>query len=192
MLVSVLLTQVCFLALSLAVFRIEGLALFPHAWPTPLGMASAAVFLLVAAGSIPARWRRKTEHELRRTALLLPSTPRGLWLHALLCSLAGFGEELTYRGILPALLAPHLGTGHLGWWLAQGVSIAVFILAHLVQGWRTTGTIALMTLGIVVVVALSGNLYAAMVAHAVYDFIAGVLWIRRSRRMSESRAAPAG
>jgi membrane protease YdiL (CAAX protease family) len=186
MLVSALLTQVFFLALSLAVLHIEGLELLPSEWPAPLGIAGAALFLVVAAGSIPARWRRKTENELRRTALLLPSTPRGLWLHALLCLLAGFGEELTYRGILPVLLAPRLGTGSGAWWLAQGLSIAVFSLAHLVQGWRTIGVIASLTIGIVVVVALSGNLYAAMVAHAVYDFVAGVLWVQRSMRLGSS------
>jgi len=60
-------------------------------------------------------------------------------------------------------------------WLALCLCVSAFALAHVVQGWRgilATAIIALLMHG---VVYETGSLYLAIVVHAVYDLMVGII-----------------
>jgi len=97
---------------------------------------------------------------------LVRSAP--LWQYAVVAALAGFGEELLFRGVLQEWLTPHLSI-----WGAIAATSVVFGLAHFIT--PLYGLLA----GLVS--AYLGWLYASfesltipIIAHALYDFIA--LW----------------
>jgi membrane protease YdiL (CAAX protease family) len=84
--------------------------------------------------------------------------------------LAGLGEEVLFRGVLQGALARWLG---FGWALA--IASVLFGLVHFVTlSYAVLATLAGLYLGAVWLYA--DNLLAAVVAHALYDFLA-LLWL---------------
>jgi membrane protease YdiL (CAAX protease family) len=80
--------------------------------------------------------------------------------------LAGLGEEMFFRGVLQAALAERLG-----WWLGLALASLLFGLVHAITpAYAVLATIMGAYLGGVWIAA--GNLLAAVVAHALYDFAA--------------------
>jgi hypothetical protein len=55
---------------------------------------------------------------------------------------------------------------------------ALFGAAHAVQGWKSGGAIALISLGLQGLVLLAGSRYVAMAVHVVYDLAAGLTYGR--------------
>jgi hypothetical protein len=95
--------------------------------------------------------------------LFLKCRPVDLLLIAL-C--AGVGEELLFRGLIQGGLARWWGE-----WPALGAASVVFGLAHcMTYGYAVFATILGLLLGWLVLV--TGDLTAAIVAHAGYDFVA--------------------
>jgi membrane protease YdiL (CAAX protease family) len=90
---------------------------------------------------------------------------------------AGIGEELAWRGVLPALLA--MVSGSLI--LAIALSVTSFALAHAIQGPRSVLAIATIAAAFHALVFISGSLYVGMVAHFAYDVIAGFTYARFAR-----------
>jgi membrane protease YdiL (CAAX protease family) len=92
---------------------------------------------------------------------------------ALLSVLAGAGEELVFRGVLQPYLAGRLG-------LVPGLVLtsALFGLLHPI-----TKTYAVLAAGLGLYLGVlawaGGNLLAAIVAHALYDFVVLVYLLRR-------------
>jgi membrane protease YdiL (CAAX protease family) len=121
--------------------------------------------LLVLLASVVPVWRLTPTEERARRAAMLPRTPgeRGLALTVSL--IAGVGEELVWRAVLPALLL-HL-TGSLA--LAIGLSVVSFSLAHWVQGKLAMAVVLVFALVFHGLVALTGGLVAAVAVHALYD-----------------------
>ena len=111
-------------------------------------------------------------------ALFMPtnSTERMLWLAA--AALAGFGEEITWRGVQTTLL--NRVTGNI--FIAIAIAIVMFAISHAIQGWGSVGVIAMYTAGFHAIVWLSGSLYVAMVVHFLYDLIAGLAYGHLGRK----------
>jgi CAAX protease family protein len=92
---------------------------------------------------------------------------------AVLAGLAGVGEELLFRGLLQAGLMRVVPPS-----VALLCASALFGLAHFVTS--TYAMVAgLMGLYLGVVFLLQGSLLAPIVTHAVYDFVALLLLVRR-------------
>lgn len=175
---SVLVQQVVLAGLSLLVARLEGIELFPARAPDALALGLALALLGVAVASLPAQWRNASEERRRRLRALTPDDgpAHGLWLVVSLA--AGIGEEITYRGVLYAVL---LGLG-----LPPAASVALaalaFGVAHLAQGPRSAAIVVLGALGFHALALASGALYLPMAVHVLYDAIAGVYLGRALRR----------
>lgn len=91
---------------------------------------------------------------------------------ALICTLAGFGEEMLFRGLLQPLLAQWLG-----WWPGILLAAVIFGLAHpITPSYVVLAT--LMGLYLSWLWQASDNLLTAILAHAVYDFLA-LVWLTR-------------
>ena len=100
---------------------------------------------------------------------------------ALLAALAGLGEELLFRGLLQAGLMQVVPSS-----IALFSASALFGLAHFVT--TSYAVVAgLMGLYLGALFLLQGNLFAPFVTHALYDFVALLLVVRRWRT---SRAQP--
>jgi len=88
------------------------------------------------------------------------------WELALVAALAGLGEEVLFRGVIQTALV-----GHLPVWGAVAVTAALFGLAHCL-----TPAYALLAGAIGAYLgwlfAVTGNLLAPVVAHALYDLVA--------------------
>jgi uncharacterized protein len=98
---------------------------------------------------------------------------RSLLELALLSTLAGLGEELLFRGLLQAGLME---------WVPSSIALfsasALFGLAHFATS--TYAVVAgLMGLYLGALFLLQGNLLAPVVTHALYDFVALLVVVRR-------------
>lgn len=102
---------------------------------------------------------------------LLPRTSEERVTFAGLSLAAGWGEEMVYRGYVPALL---MAVG-MDLWMAFGVSSVSFGVLHAYQG--PVGVIRTTLMGLILAlpVAFTGSLFPAMAAHALYDVVAGLV-----------------
>lgn len=102
---------------------------------------------------------------------------------ALIAGLAGFGEEMLFRGIGQTALAHWLGLG-----MALLLTNLVFGLVHALS--PTYAVVAgAMGLYLGLLLALTNNLVLVCLTHATYDFIA-FLWIVRSPRAAKTDSYP--
>jgi membrane protease YdiL (CAAX protease family) len=169
-----------FTLLSILVASVERIDLFPpHSAPSPTAIAAGVVMYVAAVGIMRPRWRRAVVERRRVVSLFMPETDseRRWWVAVSL--LAGFGEEVTWRGVQTALLYAITGS-YLVAALASAVS---FGLAHLLQGWRTAAAIVVFALAFQGVVWLSGSLYVAIAVHAAYDLTAGWQYARLGKAL---------
>lgn len=136
------------------------------------GMAALAVLVLTQRAMIRSNpdGRAAVRRQLRKVRWVIPRTRGELALWALICVLAGIGEELLYRGYLFALAShfmPDLSAGAL-------VTL-MFGLAHAYQGCRGVMYTAVVGAGFMALAWFSGSLWLPMLAHALYDWHAGTL-----------------
>lgn len=104
---------------------------------------------------------------------------------ALVSALAGWGEELLFRGLVQGLATD--GTGEPAWGIACGA--LAFGLAHPLSG-GYVAVAALVGAYLGVLAHWSGNLLVPMTAHAAYDLAALVYLVRWYRwRGPEERGA---
>lgn len=103
--------------------------------------------------------------------LLLPRSGEERRLFAGLSFAAGWGEELAYRGYVPAVFVL-LGANP---WGAMALAAVPFGLLHAYQG--PLGIIRTGTLGFLfgVSVVWTGSIFPAMLAHTLLDFLLGLL-----------------
>jgi membrane protease YdiL (CAAX protease family) len=184
---SVLVFQGLMIGLGLLLERQWELRLLPPPGFTGRQLLIALGLFALLAASIPWRWRSLPEGERRRATLLMPRSGRDVPAWVLISCLAGFGEELNYRGVLVAVLTAATGN----WWIAVAVSIAAFSLAHAAQSWRKAGMVAAFSVVFQAAVVLAGSLLPAMLAHAAYDIVAGLVFGRLARNLPEPPAPSA-
>jgi len=94
----------------------------------------------------------------------------------ILAAMAGLGEEALFRGVVQTALADHLVP-----WLAVLVTGLLFGAAH----WLTTSYAVLAAIvGVYLgwLLLASGNLLVPILAHALYDFVALSILVRRAER----------
>jgi membrane protease YdiL (CAAX protease family) len=141
--------------------------------PAGLGMATlrlgGATAALLLVFHLVAKVARIPESELLKQ--LLPRNAHERRLFAGLSLLAGFGEEVVFRGFLLAVLIPALGDP----WTALLVSSLAFGVLHVYQGpfgiLRTAALGALLGASVIV----DGTLWPAVVVHAVVDLVGGLV-----------------
>lgn len=176
---AMLLPQVILGILAIAVGLIEGVELFPPRPPAATSWLAGVAFLAFAIAMVWRHWRRSVEEHKPTWRLFAPTnrTERKMWV--ILSFTAGVGEELVWRGVLPALLAAVTGS------LALGVAVSVlsFALAHAIQGPRSVLAIAAIAAAFHLLVMLSGSLYVAMAVHFIYDVVAGFSYARFARQL---------
>lgn len=176
---AMLLPQVVLGVLALVTGFAEGIELFPAQAPALFAWAAGAAFLGVAVVLVRPHWRRSIEEDKPTWRLFAPSNRRERRMWIALSLSAGIGEELVWRGVLPALIARLTGSLALG----IALSVASFALAHAIQGLRSVLAIAAIAAAFHVLVFISGSLYPAMVVHFVYDVIAGFTYARFAREL---------
>ena len=158
-----------------------------HWWGQGPGFATAVGFVLslvmfavvVTLTQFPFRWLQRIEEKLDDQLLPLLKN-RSLFDLGLLCLLAGLGEELLFRWAIQGGVELWL-SGYVSTWMAWGIamlaSAVLFGLAHFIT---PAYVIMAAIIGIVmsVTVVVGGGLWAAILAHALYDFWA-MLWLTR-------------
>jgi membrane protease YdiL (CAAX protease family) len=178
---SVLVLQGLMIVLGLLLVRDWEMPLLPPAAFTGRhALITLGLFALLVA-SIPLRRRGMSEAELRRATLLMPRQAREVPSWVLIACMAGFGEELNYRGVLVIVLLAATGN----WWVAVAISIAAFSVAHATQSWRKAWFVAAFSVLFHAAVQLAGSLLPAMLAHAAYDIVAGLVFGRLARALPE-------
>jgi len=90
---------------------------------------------------------------------------------------AGIAEEAAYRGAIMSVLIGVTGLP----WVAVLVSAVAFAVGHALQGWKSGVVVFFMALAMHALVLVTGTLVVAMVVHAGYDLMAGVLGARERR-----------
>jgi membrane protease YdiL (CAAX protease family) len=103
---------------------------------------------------------------------LLPRTGEEKRAFAAVSVLAGFGEEIAFRGYAIPVLSPLLG----GPWFAAVFTSATFGLLHAYQGPLGIVRTALFGLALAAAFILSGSLWPAVLAHFLLDLVVGV-WL---------------
>lgn len=163
--------------ISLYVASLERIPLFPAAVPPPTALALGAVIL---AGNFAIGYPLVREAVTERQPivwLLMPSNAaeRALWIA--IAFMAGFGEEISWRGVQTVLLsryAPNLLT-------ACGIAVVMFAAAHAVQSAKSIAAVALFATSFHVLVWISGSLYVAMAVHFLYDAAIGFVYARLAK-----------
>lgn len=118
--------------------------------------------------------------------LVPPFADRSYFDLALICVLAGLGEEALFRGVIQSTLADPLNP-----WVALAVTSVLFGLGHLI-----TPTYAVLAglLGLYLggLSMAYDNLLVAMVVHTLYDFVVLVVLVGRHKAKHELRAGRTG
>jgi membrane protease YdiL (CAAX protease family) len=166
---TMLIQVAAFAVFSMWVAQQNWIEIFPRRMPPARAILAGAVFLILAVGFGWTRWKKAVIERKRIIALFMPvdNVERVMWVFA--AALAGFGEEITWRGVQTVLLTRLTGQVL----IAIAIAIVMFAIAHAIQGWKSVGVIAMFAAGFHVLVWMSGSLYVAMVVHFVYDLIAG-------------------
>jgi len=175
---AVLLQLMIFLGISIWVAWAEQIPLTPR--PAFPGRAVGfAAFLLGAGVMLMApRWRRNVEQRDPKAYYFMPRTAgeRGLWV--LVSLAAAVAEEVTFRGVLFALLVMLTGSP----WIAAALAAAAFGVSHMIQGAQSAVIISVIALALHGLVAVGGSLYLAIAVHFLYDLIAGLSYGRLGER----------
>ncbi len=171
---SVIVVQGVALVVSLRVAAVEGIALFPATAPPLLALGLGAVMVAGCTLALRPRWRDAVARREPRVHFVMPrdAGERRLWVGVSLA--AAVSEEITYRGVMYALLL-RLTHDPL---TAAVATAALFGAAHAVQGWGGVLAIGALALGLQGLVLLAGSLTVAMAVHLLYDLVAGFTYGR--------------
>jgi len=144
-----------------------------------IAFTAPLIALLGLFTALGPRWFRELENIVRPAvdALFRGQGRAAVILAALL---AGFGEELLFRGVLQAWLADGLGP-----WIGLGLASVVFGFMHAVSpAYFVVATVMGLYLG--ALYHFTGNLVLASLVHAIYDWIAIEMVLRRIDRDPEA------
>ncbi|HEV8659657.1 MAG TPA: CPBP family intramembrane glutamic endopeptidase [Thermoanaerobaculia bacterium] len=176
---SVLIQTASFALFSIFVARQNWIEIFPQRTPPSRAILAGCVFLAIAVPYGWTRWRKAVAKRKRIVALFMPTngTENVLWIGT--AAIAGFGEEITWRGVQIVLLTRLTGS----FVIAAAICVAMFAISHALQGWRSVGAIAIFAAAFHALVWLAGSLYVAMAVHFLYDLIAGFAYGHLARKL---------
>ena len=177
--INVLVMQILFLAISLLTARYREIDLFAAGRFSGKAILVGIGMLGVSLGVLARLWKRSSDGDKRRLLLTRPHETKELGWWFLVSLAAGTVEEITYRGVMFALLLAMTRN----WWTAVAICVVFFALGHANQGWLRGIFVGAMALGCHFLVAFTGALYLAMALHFTYDFIAGILYLRWAKQM---------
>jgi len=145
------------------------------AWDALLGAAASGPLLLLFLLCL--RWPLGPLARIKQLTFefIIPLfAPCTLFDLALISVLAGFGEEMLFRGVLQGLF-----TGWLGVWPGLLAASVMFGLAHLITPtYAVLATLMGAYLGFCY--HASDNLLVVIAAHALYDFLVLMYLVRRA------------
>ena len=158
----------------------------PHGWrlAVAIGVVLAAIGLLVlqlwSVARLPVEHRIAARPKMANVAFMLPHTRQEERWFVGLSLTAGYCEELLFRGYLPWVFAPWLGS------VGALAAVAVaFGASHFYQG--RTGAIRATIAGFVMaaIAWISGSLIPGMIAHALIDIGGGTIgyWLLREQKV---------
>jgi membrane protease YdiL (CAAX protease family) len=160
----------------------------PYAIQVKHVVSGLGILLVFVAGMYP-MWKTNALKKRERVYRSVPQAPRemGAWI-VVACS-AGFAEEIAYRGVLFGILMYWIEN----WWVAALLCAAAFALGHAIQGWKGVLIIFAMSVIFQGLVWYTGTLYVAIAVHAIYDIIAGFvyLWLYQKTASEVSATATA-
>jgi membrane protease YdiL (CAAX protease family) len=177
--INVLVMQGFFLMISLLTARTEDIHLFQPGRLSIAAVVFAIGMLGICLSVMPLLWLRSSEDEKRRALLTRPNEPKDLGWWFLVSLAAGTVEEITYRGVVFALLLPMTRN----WWMAVAICALFFALGHANQKLSRMIFVGVIAIGCHVLVWMTGALYLAMAVHFTYDFIAGIIYLRWAQQM---------
>jgi uncharacterized protein len=184
-----------FVALALGlIFRIDPFAEFSvELEAVLLGIAAALPpFLLLVAAD---HFRFSALERIKRMVLELlgPSLVACRWYELLfVAALAGFGEELVFRGVLQRLFERWLDFGGSGLIAGLVASNVVFGLLHmLTPTYAVLAALMGLYFGVLLDATHPPNVITPMLAHGVYDYLAFLLLRRAARVEPIGSLAPA-
>jgi membrane protease YdiL (CAAX protease family) len=184
--ISALIMHALMFLLAFLTWRSFDLPMFPRqaiAWKeVGFGLAVLAVFL---SFMIPL-WKKKAMTNPQKVYLSVPQRSNELGLWAVVSLSAGFVEEIVYRGVLFGILDYWLKN----WWAAAILCAIAFGIGHAIQGWKGAAIIFGMSVIFQGLVYFTGGLYIAMAVHAIYDFIAGVMYLYFWNHGAKDRMPP--
>ncbi|MGK2857455.1 MAG: CPBP family intramembrane glutamic endopeptidase [Thermoanaerobaculia bacterium] len=163
-------TQAILLALSFGVASANGIALLVAPDPSPANMALAGAMLLAAIGTMLVATRYGSAETLDRIYMIVPATYGEKIFWIFVSAAAAFGEEMTYRGVLFAILLGVTGN----WWFAAVLGAIFFAAAHLAQGWTSGLVIAVFGLAFQFLALQTGSLLLPVIIHFLYDVATGL------------------
>jgi membrane protease YdiL (CAAX protease family) len=187
---STIIMLLLFLVVSLFAAREAGIDVFARGTVSLRALAAALAMLAICLAIMPLLWRTSSDADRRRTLLTRPQQTGDLGWWFLVSLAAGTVEEITYRGVMVAILL----TLTRSWWLAVAISVLCFTLGHANQCISRMLVIAAIALGCHLLVLLTGALYLAMAVHFTYDFLVGIIYVRFAKQMppafSQTSTAP--
>ena len=152
--------------------------LFPLEWPTPwhllLGVMTGGIIVAIDLAYSRRCFDRDAPHMYAAT----PQTreERAGWVVQSVA--AGVFEELTWRGVQPALVARLVGI-----WPAVVICVATFGIGHVRQGKPFVLLAALFAAMFQALTWATGALYVPMLVHVAVDIILGLRagrWVKRA------------
>ena len=144
--------------------------LLPLAWPSPSSwLLGLALFGIMASADL---WYSR-RCLARGEPHMYFSTPRTSeerrWWIAL-SGAAGVGEELTWRGVQPELIAQMTGA----LWPAVAICALTFGIGHIRQGWGGVAIVTVFSLACHGLTLATGSLYVAMAVHVAVNITVGL------------------
>lgn len=181
-------TQLLLFGIAWYAGLLQGLRFLGPVEVTPRdALAGAAALALVSVMAGVSRVIRSEDERQRMWVLgFVPRTLREAVPYTALAAVAAVSEELTYRGVLFAMLAILTGNG-----IVAGVlSALAFAAAHIPQGAKSMGVIFVIALVKQALVVFTHTLWIAIAVHFTYNVLAAVRMAPRAREVSPN--APPG
>lgn len=168
---SMIVFQSLLLVITVAGARESGEPLLGRQFPGPAAWLIAGAYLAFFTFRLRRAWPKLSPERRERARLLLPDHPSLMRRWVVISALAGITEECAYRGLTFRILTANHGSVP----LALLLCIVSFGVAHMTQGWRGFVATSLIAALMHAVVFLTGSLYLAIVIHAAYDLIVGII-----------------
>lgn len=163
--------QLVLLLITVLAAREAGAPLLGNRFPGPVAWLIAGGYLIFVALRLRRVWPKLSPERRERARIVLPDHPSLMRMWVMISALAGVAEECAYRGLAFRILTANHGSVA----LALLLCVASFGVAHMAQGWRGVLGTSVIAIAMHAVVFLTQSLYLAIVIHAAYDLMVGVI-----------------